>query len=208
MVDIRDRADHAVIALPFVTCSLCVRFSFAAVQEEGLVARVSGSQMRLVWLWLTLDEFDRSPEFENLNDRIELQKLVYLAQEATEASVYSFTPYIRGPYSRSLTRDLYGLLEPGQMSEAEDRAASYRLKAKTMEGLDIVKRIVNDRGNTPYVVWLELVASLHLKFIEEPAAFDSVWARVKDWKGAIFDESIAQDAWNSLKKNGLVEVHK
>jgi len=170
------------------------------------VARVSGSQMRLVWLWLTLEELGTSPEFETLNDRIELQKLVYLAQEATDASNYSFTPYIRGPYSPSLTRDLYGLLEPGQLSEAEERAASYRLKAKTMEGLERVRRVISDRGNTPYVVWLELVASLHLKYIEDPAEFDAVWASVKGWKGAIFDESIAQAAWDSLEENGLVEV--
>ena len=172
------------------------------------MAKLSGSQMRLVWLWLTLQVFDERPEFTTLKDRIKLQKLVYLAQEATDVSVYSFNPYIRGPYSPSLTRDLYGLLEPGQMSEAEDRAASYKLNAKAMKGLERIKGVVSDRGNTPYVVWLELVASLHLKFIDDPAEFDEVWGRVRAWKGAIFNESIAQAAWDSLEKNGLIEVHR
>ncbi len=172
------------------------------------MAGLSGSQMRLVWLSLTLRAFGERPKFTSLNDRIKLQKLVYLAQVATGASVYSFNPYIRGPYSPSLTRDLYSLLEPGQLSEAEERAASYKLNTGAMERLERVKGVVSDKSDTPYVVWLELVASLHMKFLEKPAKFDSVWAEVTAWKGNIFDKSNAQAVWNSLEENGLIEIHK
>ena len=155
-----------------------------------------------------LDRTQASPTTcrRSLNDRIKLQKLVYLAQAATGASVYSFNPYIRGPYSPSLTRDLYSLLEPGQLSEAEERAASYKLNTGAMERLERVKRVVSDKSDTPYVEWLELVASLHVKFEKRPAKFDLVWEEVTAWKRNIFEKSIAQAAWKSLEENGLVKV--
>lgn len=163
-----------------------------------------GSQKRLVWLWLTLAEFGTPPEFRTLDDRIELQKLVYLAQAATGATSYHFNPYIRGPYSPLLTRDLYGLLEPGRMEEVRTQASSYRLPSSSLERLERARSVAKERNSLRYVKWLELVASMHQKYEDTAGDFNEVWEEVREWKGDIFSESEASTAWDSLVRNRLV----
>lgn len=168
------------------------------------MAGLSVSQQRLVWLRLTLKALDKELELESLNDRIELQKLVYLAQAATETAPYEFNPYIRGPYSPSLTRDLYYLLEPEQMYEIECLGASFRLKESTVSFLNKAKLIANEKHGEKRIRWLELVASMHQKHIETGADYDRVWQEVQEWKRNIFSEREASDAWSSLVHHGLV----
>lgn len=193
-----------MVVLLFGICSSCVRYSFAVVPEEGLVAAMSESQRRLVWLRLTLREFSTSPQFKTLDDRIRLQKLVYLAQEATGASEYSFSSYIRGPYSPALTRDLYGLRQHGQLDELEETAARYRLSDSAKDRLNQAIGVADDVLGPERVRWLELVASMHQKYAESGGGFDQVWEIVQDWKRGIFSESEARDAWTSLERHGLV----
>ena len=193
-----------MVRLPFGICSPCVRFAFVVVPKEGPVAGMSESQRRLVWLRLTLSKLGRSPKFKTLDDRIELQKLVYLAQVATGASEYNFSPYIRGPYSPSLTRDLYGLLEPGQLDEIEEQAAGFRLSESALERLELASGVADDCNGPGRVRCLELVASMHQKYLESGKDFDHVWEDVQEWKRDIFSESEARDAWDSLERHGLV----
>ena len=168
------------------------------------MAGMSESQRRLVWLWLTLAEFDRRPEFSTLNDRIELQKLVYLAQEATGTHVYHFNAYIRGPYSPSLTRDLYGLLEPGRRDELNEQASAFRFGSSTVDDLERAKQVVSTETSLNRVEWLELAASMLYKHDEFGEDFDGTWERVKEWKDSIFDGDDASAAWLSLQRSGLV----
>lgn len=170
------------------------------------MARLSGSQMRLVWLWLTLSALGKRPELRTLNHRIELQKLVYLAQAVTRVSAYHFNPYIRGPYSPTLTRDLYGLLEPGRIDEAQELAAAYSLTPETLQELKIAEDIASERHDLSYIEWLELVASIHYKHEDTGGGFDDSWNAVKQWKAGIFDEQKAHAAWSSLEQHGLVST--
>ena len=190
----------------FGICSPRVRFAFVVVPKEGPVAGMSESQRRLVWLWLTLAEFGMPPDFKTLNDRIELQKLVYLAQEATGSQVYHFNPYIRGPYSPSLTRDLYGLLEPGRRDELEEQASAYQLNSSTVENLERAQSIVAPKATLSRVKWLELVASMHYKYAAFEEGFDDTWERVKEWKDGIFDKEDACSAWSCLQSAGLISA--
>ena len=170
------------------------------------MARLSGSQMRLVWLWLTLAKLGTRPEFETLNDRIKLQKLVYLAQAATGVSPYHFNPYISGPYSPTLTRDLYGLLEPGREDETKERADAYKLRSSTIKQLKAVRRVSNPRCGLGSVKWLELIASLHYMHKNRDGGFDEAWNGVKEWKVDIFNEKEACAAWSSLEQHRLVST--
>ena len=168
------------------------------------MAGLYGSQRRLVWLWLTLEALGEGVEFETLDDRVKLQKLVYLAQAATGVSAYHFNPYIRGPYSPTLTRDLYGLLEPGREGETKEWADAYRLSSSAMKELEAAKQVSNARCSLSYVEWLELIASMHYMHEDAGGGFDEAWNGVRGWKGDLFNREEASAAWSSLKQHGLV----
>ena len=172
------------------------------------MAGLYGSQRRLVWLWLTLEALDESLKLDTIDDRIKLQKLVYLAQAATGALAYHFNPYIRGPYSPTLTRDLYGLLEPGRENEAKERADAYKLSSSTIQELETAKLVSNTKCGINYVRWLELIASLHYMHVHEDrgGGFDKAWNGVKTWKADIFNEKEARAAWSSLEQHRLVST--
>jgi len=52
---------------------------------------------------------------ENFNDRLRLQKLVFLARKMGFNAGYSFDWYLRGPYSPSLTRMLFSANDQDQL---------------------------------------------------------------------------------------------
>ena len=56
----------------------------------------------LIVLQLVLSELGVEPTIENLDDRIRLQKAMYLSQEAGVRLGYRFSWYVRGPYSQAL----------------------------------------------------------------------------------------------------------
>jgi len=64
---------------------------------------------RQIGLALTLKELGVSSDISGFNSRLILQKTVYLLEEAGIRLGYSFSWYLRGPYSPGLTRDLYDL---------------------------------------------------------------------------------------------------
>jgi len=59
---------------------------------------------------VSLDEFD---------DRLKLQKLVFIARKMGFPIGYSFSWYARGPYSPSLTRMLFSANEQGQLLQTD-----------------------------------------------------------------------------------------
>ena len=67
---------------------------------------------RLIVLELVLRELGMEPVIDSLQDRIRLQKAIYLSQEAGVPLGYRFGWYVRGPYSKGLARDYYYLRWP------------------------------------------------------------------------------------------------
>jgi hypothetical protein len=53
---------------------------------------------------------------ENFEDRLRLQKLIYLAREIGFECGFAFSWYVHGPYSPSLTRVLFTADEMGELS--------------------------------------------------------------------------------------------
>ena len=114
-----------------------------------------GDQMdnRALALKLVLDHLDTT-DISTVEDRMEVQKAIYLAQAAGVSLGYSYGWYVKGPYSPALTRDYYGLgSEDGQ---------SAKLKSSAVEKLNRVKALMAapiDGLRRPQK--LELLASLH-----------------------------------------------
>lgn len=95
-------------------------------------------------------ELGVEPKLDTLNDRIKIQKLVYLSEISGIDLGFSFRWYIHGPYSPELTRVLFGK-ETGTSSNL----SNYDFR-KELDGL---KSIIGDAIQSSSS--LELIASLH-----------------------------------------------
>jgi uncharacterized protein YwgA len=62
---------------------------------------------RQIALKLVLNELGMPPSIQTFDDRLILQKTVYLIQQLGVPLGYSYSWYIRGPYSRDLTADAF-----------------------------------------------------------------------------------------------------
>jgi len=93
-----------------------------------------------------------NPSLGSFNDRMKLQKLVYLLRELGHDCPYSFDWYVRGPYSPSLTSVLYAADEIGQL-----RTKS-KLKESEQRVVENLKLLLGNDIEDPNT--LELLASI------------------------------------------------
>jgi hypothetical protein len=110
-------------------------------------------------LQLVLNELGGA-DITTQDDRISIQKLICLVQEAGLQLGYSFNWYVRGPYSPGLTSDYYQIASNRETIEAD--ASSYTLSQPAREAVQEVGGIANApaQTNLPKVLWLELIASI------------------------------------------------
>lgn len=110
---------------------------------------------RLRALALVLDELGLEPTIGSVDERLTLQKAIYLVQRYAVPLGYSYGWYLKGPYSPQLTRDYYELAadpEPYQ-----DGA----LKGSVSTALRRVNQLIASKPNgIAQHHWLELLASL------------------------------------------------
>jgi len=96
---------------------------------------------------------------ESKEDRIVLQKTVYLSQIAGVDLGYRYSWYINGPYSPSLTKDYYELLENSDLSEVTEQ---WELGKNTEGQLTPVRDLVaNKPAGESLADWLEVLSSIH-----------------------------------------------
>lgn len=96
---------------------------------------------------------------ETINDRILLQKKVYLAQDIGLPLGYGYSWYIHGPYSTDLTAVAYQIIPEGDTAienhSLKEPYASMITKVNSLEG------VIDERNLTISVVqWYELIASI------------------------------------------------
>ena len=116
---------------------------------------------RLIVLELVLRELGIESKIDTLQDRIRLQKAIYLTQEAGLSLGYRYSWYFRGPYSTGLTRDYYYL----QIASGDDSEAAHQrnLRQHVKSSLRKIKPIMSVPTDVSLdsSAWLELVSSLH-----------------------------------------------
>jgi hypothetical protein len=110
-------------------------------------------------LQLVLNELGGA-DISTQEDRISIQKLICLVQEAGLQLGYSFNWYVRGPYSPGLTSDYYQIASKREAVEAA--AQNYTLSQPARAAVQRVANIVTPpvQANLPKVLWLELIASI------------------------------------------------
>ena len=126
---------------------------------------------RLLNLQIVLGALGIDTGIETIDQRVTLQKAIYLAQAAGVPLRYRYNWYVMGPYSPDLTRDYYALQEQPQEDPESDRSLVLREPfASIIERLRPIMSVPSDVKLTQSE-WLELLASIH--YLRNRSAFDA-----------------------------------
>jgi uncharacterized protein YwgA len=153
-------------------------------------------------LQLVLDDLGVGNNINTQEDRVGIQKLICLTQEAGLQLGYSFNWYVRGPYSPALTSDYYQIASAKESVEAD--ACKFVLSDAARNALAKVKSVMNVPEGVllPTVQWLELVASI--AFLTKSYRFNRQQAenKIRESKAGLYPY-FAQ-GYNALQTAGFV----
>jgi hypothetical protein len=113
---------------------------------------------RQIGLKLALDALGRELRLIEFDDRLILQKTVYLLQAAGVRLGYSFSWYHRGPYSSTLTRDAFAIV--AESMQGTDDASGWKLDPGSQSILARLRPLF-DPARPNLADDLELFASVH-----------------------------------------------
>lgn len=125
---------------------------------------------------------------DSMDQRVLVQKKFYIAQVLGAKFGYKFTWYLRGPYSKNLTANVYDIL-----SQDLDELDGYELSEKACNICDKVNNLENE--NTVHLSvsdWYELLASI--VFLRDNYGIDglkdkrSIKSKLKELKPWYTDE--------------------
>lgn len=114
---------------------------------------------RQIGLKLVLDQLGLPAQIESFDDRLILQKAIYLAQAAGINLGYYYRWYLRGPYCPSVAEDGFAL--SAEISQGVDDALSWRLDAGSAGKLTGIRRMLEGATRQDLARKLELLASVH-----------------------------------------------
>ncbi len=148
-------------------------------------------------LGILLKRIGNYNKMESFDDRLILQKTVYLMQSFDLYVGYNFTWYIRGPYSPDLTKDGFGL------RESWDATPEGRFKEEKDE--ENFKKFILFLGDKKYDAgWLEILASIHfLKKVRNNLNKEEIITIVKN-KQSYFTKKMCLQAWKYLEEWGQI----
>lgn len=137
---------------------------------------------------------------ETLNDRILLQKKVYLAQDIGVPLHYGYSWYIHGPYSTDLTAVAYQIIPEG-FGDLENKT----LKEPYKGMLAKINDLDNKKQNTHLdsVRWYELLASIAYWYNHEYQQKDKVLEKIRKTKPQFNEQQVKSglDVYFNLKQN-------
>ena len=151
-----------------------------SVYEENETLRILNSLCNV-----SLDGFD---------DRLKLQKLGYLAQSLGASGGFTFSWYLRGPYSSSLTKMLYGAEEVGLLGKKQN------LSKNEKKIVDNLEKLLGNNLDNPRM--LELYASVWYLLPKREITDEDVkyvFDRIKDEKPK-YSESEIKESMDTILK--------
>ncbi|MDH3890552.1 MAG: hypothetical protein OEV49_05675 [candidate division Zixibacteria bacterium] len=158
---------------------------------------------RLAGIYLLMEELGGFG-IDDLEDRVFVQKAIYLLQVLGIDLRYRFSWYLRGPYSTHLTQSVFELTSNKSM---QDEAKKLTIRPEVRPAINKLKKLMEAKPEslTPSS-WLELLGSIHyLKHISKAIASKDVAGAIlgragKDW----FSDEEAVAAWDQLDSVGLI----
>lgn len=130
-------------------------------------------------------------------DRLVLQKTVYLLQTFGIYLGYQFNWYLHGPYSPQLTRDAFGL-QTDWSAYKQVFFANPAVDDRIKEFLTFVARHKNDP------LWLETIASAHfLARVHREKDSDAIHRKIHAKQPRV-TRTLFDDCWNKLLETNLL----
>lgn len=143
---------------------------------------------------------------KTFNDRLILQKSVYLLQAAGIHMGYRFRWYIRGPYSPDVTAGAFGIVNEGEY--AENELQGWKLDDESSDRARKLQLLLNRVGESKgdQARRLELLASSLFLFKTEQAkpTDPEGTAKILRKSNKDFDAGEVRAAVKELKANGLL----
>ncbi len=143
-------------------------------------------------------------KMDTFEDRLRLQKLVYMIEAFDVYLGYGFSWYFRGPYCTNLARAGFELTEiHGEIPDGVKVRLVDPLKQKKLDRcIQFIGSIMD--GPTD-LVRLEVASSLHLLVITTKMSKQAIFDRVlKKMQGQDVNKDTCQSMWKALCKEGLI----
>jgi len=154
---------------------------------------------------MTLGEFE-GLRLADFDDRLVLQKRVYLLQNFGFSMGYRYNWYVRGPYSPQLTEDAFAA--QARLRDLQRQSDDYSLTTESLEMIATYKAFENRLGGSQLPLLLELAASIHylrhVGFLLGGKEPDNI-AKSLQQRGKSFTEQQFSTAWDALNEHGLIE---
>ncbi len=123
---------------------------------------------RQIALKLAADAWGLDLRISTFEDRLILQKAVYLMQAAGVHLGHYYQWYLHGPYSPSLTRDVYAVST--DLAQGLDDSGGWTLDQHSMSVLERLRGLVRAADRSQLARKLELLASIHFLITRQQVA--------------------------------------
>lgn len=163
--------------------------------------------MRQVAAALVLKQLGIALKLDQFNDRLVIQKALYLAQASDVKLGYFFSWYIRGPYCSTVAKDLFAALENPTRVKLE--LSKYALDAESNNRLISLRPLLKSSlPNLSQPMWLELLASVHYLLSTKPQREPNEKEFSDELKGLgkNFSPPQVKCALVELTKHGLIKT--
>ena len=159
-----------------------------------------------IGLMLALDAVKVRLYLRSFNDRLIIQKAVYLIQKAGLDLGYNFRWYLRGPYSSALTRDAFALAAELQHGETEHQG--WRLDKSSKSRLGGLRKLFSISPASKRARRLECFACVHFLVTERQRRTKDVQLIKEDLckHGKPFSDNEISKAIHDLSQHGLIQT--
>jgi uncharacterized protein YwgA len=165
--------------------------------ERSVVTKMEDPQITLK---LVLDELGISPDISTLNNRIEIQKAIFLAKYAGVDLGYSYSWYIHGPYSPELTKDYYIL--DNCLSKNENGEMDFQLLDSVTMSLNKTKEFMKipDGVDLSRPQWLEFISSV-IYWLKFTGDVENAKERIQREKADLYKPNYFEKALDMIKRS-------
>lgn len=153
---------------------------------------------------LTIDGLGLEFKIDSFEDRLIMQKSVYLAQTAGVNLGYYYHWYLHGPYSPSLTRDEFAIAM--DISVGMDESEGWKLDDSSSRRLEGMRDIFAEPERDKLAKKLELLASVHFLIDRRQVSridTSRITATLKRFSKDFSEEEV-KEALGELKTYGLL----
>jgi uncharacterized protein YwgA len=162
---------------------------------------------RQITLCLVLAELGFEPSMDSFENRLCLQKLVYLVQKAGVNLGYHHGWYLRGPYCSDLATDGFAIRDAGGVNATE----GWKLDSAFSERVAKLKGLTASApgfSEAEYATHLELVASVHFLIDQKRVDYCDT-TKIRDVLASYnkkYTEEEINGAVTKLQEQGLIHA--